>query len=875
MQRIEITYNPYKMETTMLIDGIDVCNTGGVYAQFKEFIEINTPLQTWIEPIPYKNWQGIVNEIKGDEEGFDCLEFHFHGRKIDFEDLRSACITENDNREYKLDLEFIHETVISDEKLAQNVDVIMDSLLSDRFASIVKKQGTESTAYVAYQDLEENYIRAKKKEFKIVFAGLYSSGKSTILNSLIRHNVLPTSDETCTAKTCKIKHNGKLKSSITLECFDKDGNVVVEKEKYNSDEACLKRFWEITPLNSKVSVPENVDVIELCMDLSHLYPSKELEQAFNLVIVDTPGCNSRKKSSKEEPSAEKVQNELNDIALVNTDKKLALDAITNGDREMIIICADAQDYDDESLGDFLKAIYDAVEEDNGDFNDRFLFVLNKCDLKKYRNDESVLISKNGFAEYLMDTERWGINQNSFEFVPRVFMTSAYNYFALMQGADQFQIDEIKDDKEKRNLYRSYKDFNEQIIMWQDENYYLSQVCDVPDSRKREYEKDFETSIQDNEKHAVELQTGMCCIEDAIRDYIARYAYPLKVQDLIETFDLLLDSVRDYSAIQAEILQERINNMGKSITEREEVAKQQKAEEEKETALQKVREKVEKEKGKIAEISLDMSRLQKIRGDMFIKIETDPSVVSVRSAQKKIKLTESKLISMVTDIDNMFSEAWQEVDKAFSDISLEYKEKIHDICESLNEIASELKKYNIYGYSFSSSLALKRIELRNAKSLVKDIQKTKEIKSKQVTKTVRNPIKDIEYRKIQIFKRIGQFFASDTIEKTVTIMWDEYDLTTLNTYITNNHDAFNKLTNDAETAYASEIEKMKENASDMADDVVTDIQSIIENITVYKNKLTSLGDNIAMLKNEIESSKATVNWLSDLICRINEGGRVSE
>lgn len=160
-------------------------------------------------------------------------------------------------------------------------------------------------------------------------------------------------------------------------------------------------------------------------------------------------------------------------------------------------------------------------------------------------------------------------------------------------------------------------------------------------------------------------------------------------------------------------------------------------------------------------------------------------------------------------------------------------------------------------------------------MVKDIQKTKEIKSKQVTKTVRNPIKDIEYRKIQIFKRIGQFFASDTIEKTVTIMWDEYDLTTLNTYITNNHDAFNKLTNDAETAYASEIEKMKENASDMADDVVMDIQSIIENITVYKNKLTSLGDNIAMLKNEIESSKATVNWLSDLICRINEGGRVSE
>ena len=149
------------------------------------------------------------------------------------------------------------------------------------FAGLVNAQGTESTVYKDYQKLEENYKRTKQKDFKIVFAGLYSSGKSTILNSIIRHNVLPTSDKTCTAKTCRIRHDGTLKNSITLECFDKAGNTVVPKETFKTDEECLERFWKITPLGSSVSVPKNVDVIELSMDLSHLYPSKEMEKAFN------------------------------------------------------------------------------------------------------------------------------------------------------------------------------------------------------------------------------------------------------------------------------------------------------------------------------------------------------------------------------------------------------------------------------------------------------------------------------------------------------------------------------------------------------------------------------------------------------------------
>lgn len=869
MQKIEITYNPYKMETVLLVDGVNVCDSIEDYGQFKEFIETHTPLQTWIEPIPYKNWKGIVDELKDDEEGFDILEFHFHGRSIDFNDLKRVCEIENEKRSYQLDLSFEHDTIISDEKLAQNIDVIMDSLLSERFAKLVKEQGEDSSVYIDYQDIEENYQRAKQKEFKIVFAGLYSSGKSTILNSLIRHNVLPTSDKTCTAKTCRICHNSKMKSKITLECYDKEGNVVVPKEIFEDDASCLERFWEITPLGSKESVPETVDVIELCMDLSHLYPSKEMEKAFNLVIIDTPGCNSRKKTAQ-------VELETDDAdPLNNTDKKLALEAITNGDREMVVVCADAQDYDDESLGDFLKAIHEASLEDVGDFNDRFLFVLNKCDALKFSRDEKIAESKNDFADYLMDTKRWGIRQTSLKFVPRVFMISAYNFFAIEQGVSQFSEAEIDESEEKQNLSDAYEDYFKKVIKRKNANYFLSQVCDVPDYRKKQYADDFEQSLEKDTDHALELQTGICCIEGAIQDYIARYAYPLKVKNLIETFDLLLESVKEFSDVQATILKKRVEDMGKDTTEREEVEGRKKDEEEKETALRKLKANVESEKNKIGKIHLDMSKLQKVREDMDVKIETDPNIQRVRRAKENEKLTDTELQRLTSEISRIFTGASEDVDKAFAEISKNYKKNIDDICFALNGIAAQLQQFNIYGYNFSSSLAVKKLKTKDAKSLEREVQETKESKSKMVETTKRNPVKDIEYKKWQIFKRISQFFASDTITETKQVSWNEYSLASLKIYITSIYGEFKKLSSDAETDYKNEIDGMKKKASGMADDVVKDINAIVTKIDEYKTRISNLGDNIDVLEKEIAECNETIGWLESLIDNIRKGGLVND
>ena len=215
MKKIEISYNPYKMKTRMKIDGVDVCQSNR-YSKIKEFIENGTPLQTWIEPVPYLDWRGFVNEIS-DPENNDEVKIIFSGRKIDFNDLQYAIEEQNGRRseDTRVKYHYEHKKVLDDKVLSQNIEEVVQELKADRFRKLVEERKTTALKQ-KYENLEKNYKTAKESEFYIVFAGVYSSGKSTLLNTLIRHDVLPTSSVTCTSKNCRIKHNRTLGSKVSF-----------------------------------------------------------------------------------------------------------------------------------------------------------------------------------------------------------------------------------------------------------------------------------------------------------------------------------------------------------------------------------------------------------------------------------------------------------------------------------------------------------------------------------------------------------------------------------------------------------------------------------------------------------------------------------
>lgn len=865
MQKIEIRYNPYKMETKIEVNGDDICKTND-YAQFKEFIDTSTPLQTWASPIEYKNWKGIVNELAGDDECFDKLDICFYGRKIDFDDLRRACEAENEKRKVKLEITYRHQDELSDKKMAQNIDVVMQTLLSDRFKKLVEERGEGSQVANDYKYLEAHYKQTKDKEFKIVFAGLYSSGKSTILNTLIRHEILPMAGDTCTAKTCRIKHNSKMKNKISLECFDEAGKVVVPKEIFDRDADCLNRFWEITPLGAQESVPANVNTIELCLDLSHLYPSKEMEKEFNLVIVDTPGCNS----SKTVGGVDAGEEELTELQryLNSNDKKIALDAITGGEKEMVIICADAQDYEDESIGDFLWAIHQSSEEDAGDFNDRFLFLLNKCDTLNYEKGETLEGKKKKFTNYITDTKKWGITEKerSPKFVPRIFMTCAYINLAIQSGVDCFIKDEIKEDKKKRNFLLEYKKFHDLVVEYKDSDYFLVQACDISTYQKQEFIDEYNRYLEAGEtSKAVAIQTGIGCLESAIKDYIARYAYPFKMRDLLNTFDALLADVAGFIDSEDRMLQERINNLGKDISAREEVEKEKSEEEKRKNGLHFLGEKVNDKKEAIDGIKFNRAKLQKTRQNLHVAIEKNNNIKKIRDGSRKYSSEE--IDELLRKVNDVFSKAWSTASDEFDKLTDEYKEQLQTICDELRSIVEDMKnnrtEYDFYGYHFNSSLSMEKINRLDVNALRGQVDDTKETLKEKKKVKVPNPIKEKTYEKRQLVRRVIQFFAPKYKRKTITVEADFYSAEPIQKHLSSVLAEFDKLCKETEKDYQEDIDRIKTQAKKMADDVLNDITAATQKIEEFKNEIFSYGGNIKKLEAEISRIKENKVWLQGL------------
>lgn len=861
MQKVKIRYNPYRMKTFISVNGTDVCGTDD-YLQFREFIEAGTPLQTWVEPIPYKNWKGILNELAS-EDCYDELEIAFEGRKIDYEDLVRACEAANEERKVGLQITYSLETEYSDAKLMQNIDTVMRTLLSKKFSKLVDECGASSQIWKDYRNLPGEYQQTKDKEFKIVFAGLYSSGKSTILNSLIRRNILPTSDETCTAKTCRLKHDKKLKDKITLEAFDAQGKTVIRKKTFGSDEECLNKFWEITPLGAKTSNPENVETIEICLDLSHLYPSREMEKEFNLVIVDTPGCNS----SKNKGQGENIKQDI----------RIALDAINNGEKEMVVICADAQDYEDESLGIFLKMINETVrdKDDRGDFNDRFLFVLNKCDAAKYSGSESVAGKKENFAKYLMDTRRWGIEarEDAPDFVPRIFMTCAYIKFAVQMGVMDFTDEEAEADENKQNMQDAYENFSKKIVKWKNKNYFLPEVCDIPAYRKAELLKKFdETAAAGNEGEAVALLSGIDCIEGAVKDYIARYAYPFKVRDLLDTFDALLQAINSLAAFEDEKLKKRMEDLGKGFSEREEVEKEKREQENRERKLRLLEEKVKEQKQKISTVSFSSKKFSKIREDVEIALESEKDIEKIRNSGNKF--TKSEIDALVESVNQIFSRVWSDAMEQFERLTEEYQGKLGEICQELKVIAEELQRdseYGFEGYRFASALSVEKVKRLDIKSLRSQIESTKETVMEKREMKVKNPIKDEEYEWWQLIKKLKQWLSPEMITMYVDEKKELYTAEPLQKYLTGALGDFRKLCEDTAASYSDDIDKMRKHALQMADDIPEDIRAVADRISGFMKRINECGSNLAVLEQQMETIRGNKEFLQGLMEEIKEGG----
>ena len=879
MKTIEISYNPYKMITKMLINQVDVCRNQS-YEKFKDFIENEIPLQTWIEPIEYRDWAGFVNEIS-DPETNDEVKVIFSGRKIDFDDLKRAIADQNEDRseETRVRYTFEHKTIRDDKILAQNIEEVVSELKSPRFRELIQQRTTEELSK-KYNELDENYQTAKENLFYIVLAGGYSSGKSTLLNALIRHDILPTCEETCTSRNCRIRHDSSLGKKVSLACYDENDKIVIEKRIFENDSDCADLFWDICPTRDENTVDKypEVAMMELGVDLSYLYPDSVSEDTFTIVLIDTPGMDSSQSSQDG----------------VNRHAEIALQAMSMESKPMIILCVEAKKCEDKNIGEFMREIIYQTKKESG-FNDRYLFLMNKSDDNSYianrsnKNSEAFSNAerkKATFAAYLTDSSKWGIKGDEGElkqlaeeaarFVPRIFMTTGLVASAIQCGADTFADEELEDPY-KEALHKILEDFKGKICGPRiQKDFCLSRYCDIPNYRKDEIEEEFHAALAEGrDTRAAELQCGLVSVESAIKDYIARYAYPIKVRGLLDTFEDILEDVNNFNdGILADLKQMK-KTLGERNRDREEAGETRKSAEEKIGVLKKTKEKIESQMDVLDGIKFDSHALESAVSDFRADIEADKDVTFIRvnrkimTGQRSRAEVEYEINERTDSIKSLFERTLCKTNRQLEEIKAVHDAQIRTVFGFLKSSVEELENSGVFQqgeYKFTDSVMWKmNFANIDVDRFASDIKK-RIVDKETITEKVSNAKKREWGSSWNPFKKFGSLFMED-YKIQVREKDGSYETIELRERMDNYYKYLESESNSIEQTFRQILELSKRQVKEMIERLLKELQKFLSDIQTQEQRIEELGKSINELNRAIKGNEETCIWLKNLKAKI--------
>lgn len=241
MIKIELCYDPYHMKTSLDINGKSIKEDGEGYEKIQQYLKKAIPLQSWIDPIPFQEWRGLLMEAIGNSNETE-VECHFRGRELDFIDLKESFDRQSkrkSNERYDISVKYpTLDFIYTDEKILERAEKAYKQICSEDFKQVLDDKifelGEDSQLVKEYNALERKYQAAREAEFRIVFSGMYTCGKSTLINAILGKDILPTRDGTCTSKVFKISHDPNVEYA-RMSCIDAGGKVVVKEQEYTAE----------------------------------------------------------------------------------------------------------------------------------------------------------------------------------------------------------------------------------------------------------------------------------------------------------------------------------------------------------------------------------------------------------------------------------------------------------------------------------------------------------------------------------------------------------------------------------------------------------------------------------------------------------------
>ena len=269
MAQVYVKYNPYRLETTVKVNGRDVSTDSILYKVTK-----GKRLQEWIGKFP-----------KMLREELNTLDFslEYCGMALDWDDFEDAFEQAQKEGIIKVsNMKYIAGK--SDEDINEKIVKVFQDLQEGPLDDF--RDGKLTKAF-------ENTNNAI---FPVNVIATMSSGKSTLINALLGKKLMPSKNEACTATITEI-----------LDADDPTFAAVV----YDEDDVVLQEVPHLTyEIMNELNDNPNVHRISTEGDIPFL-DSKSTA----LMLVDTPGPNNSQNQAHKNTTYRAINNDSNNLIL--------------------------------------------------------------------------------------------------------------------------------------------------------------------------------------------------------------------------------------------------------------------------------------------------------------------------------------------------------------------------------------------------------------------------------------------------------------------------------------------------------------------------------------------------------------------------------
>lgn len=634
------------------------------------------------------------------------------------------------------------------------------------------------------------FQKAKQMRFEINVVATMSSGKSTLINALLGRNLMPSANMATTATIVKICN--KNQKDFSAVAYDDHGKEVEKLSKVTH--ADMKR------LNENPTV--------LTVELNGKIPFVSTA-GMELVLVDTPGPNNARNARH---------------------KEMTYKMIADSDKSMVLYVLNGGQIGIEDDKNFLDYVCQKMGEGGKKSRERFIFAVNKMDDYNPGSDDGPGCIKRALDEVRGDLEGRGI------YNPNLFPVCALP--ALEKRTD----DEDDDELELKRFKSRSKKYPELRLQdyYQYNHLPLSVRNDIDDILKDE-----------NDDSRAEVYTGIVSIEQAICLYVNKYARPMKVRDLVSSFNDTLQEL----AVTAH-LEEAISTN-----------KQQKAELVKQIeAIQRNVESAESAKKRSEAIDkLDLTAETKTRIEEYLQTTRSTMNKMLAGKSNKVEKEEAKRQGhqLLKDINDLRPQVKVEIEHILQSA---YKETVNKIIE---EYKRDLAELNLTVDAKALTINPANLVLGSLNDISAIIEENTTTEDESYTVKATRKVR----KKGDFFRTLFSLITFGLVND-YTMENEEYDkeIAKYVDYVNMNEVAqdfimpvqkdLNKLEKDAIAYVQSETQRLKEYVKQELKAVDKKLE---ERLDALKRTQASSEDKAS----EVRRSEDNLKWLNDITKRVND------